>query len=259
MLIKTPGIQIWAFCTLGAGGDRNRWLHPGIRPISCNAPGSCHRRPHLRGSRQPAACQLLKPPSDRREGPARGTVPKRCRPCGDVSILVLRPLNTYRFRSQPDNDMLASAVGTQRMPLLADQTGSEGPAPTEYQARYSGAQDSRRESTGAQRVVSRLMLSSAVRLDCLNVPVLRLVVACRLRASCGGRPGLALGELSIVERRYRAVLDAVTRPVSSLGTSVSPMAGSFPVRVRWPLYHMETMKLMQNPGNNQFAYHYLAC
>lgn len=170
-------------------------------------------------------------------------VPKRCSPCGDVSILVLRPLSTYRFRSQPDNDMLVSAVGTQMMPLLADQTGLGG----------IGADGVPSQTFGSPGLTSGVNGGTAcgVPLDAFLCSPTRLlkragasaVVACRLRASCGGRPGLALGELSIVERRYRGCSRCGDEAVSSLGTSVSPMAGSFPVRVRWPLYHMETIVL----------------
>ena len=43
----------------------------------------------------------------------------------------------------------------------------------------------------------------------------------RLRASWGGEPGLALVELSVVEQRYRAVLDAAAGvPVTEVAEKV---------------------------------------
>src|SRR6476469_352398 len=51
------------------------------------------------------------------------------------------------------------------------------------------------------------MLDIAVPPHGLQVPLFGLSVIRRLRASGGGRPGLALVEVSVVEQRYRAVLE----------------------------------------------------
>src|SRR5215469_16240092 len=52
------------------------------------------------------------------------------------------------------------------------------------------------------------MLDTAVPPDGLQVLVIRLRCSVSFAASWGGRPGLALVELSVVEQRYRAVLEA---------------------------------------------------
>src|SRR6185437_14529345 len=51
------------------------------------------------------------------------------------------------------------------------------------------------------------MLDIAVPPHGLQVPLFGFPVPRRLRASGGGRPGLALVEVSVVEQRYRAVLE----------------------------------------------------
>src|SRR5579875_1291926 len=51
------------------------------------------------------------------------------------------------------------------------------------------------------------MLDTPVPPHGLQVPVFGSSVIQRLRASCGGGPGLALVEVSVVEQRYRAVLE----------------------------------------------------
>jgi len=68
------------------------------------------------------------------------------------------------------------------------------------------------------------MLDIAVPPHGLQVPLFGLFVTRRLRASGGGRPGLALVEVSVVEQRYRAVLEvkagiAVTEVAARSGVS----------------------------------------
>src|SRR6185437_12376795 len=68
------------------------------------------------------------------------------------------------------------------------------------------------------------MLDIAVPPHGLQVPLFGLSVIRRLRASGGGRPGLALVEVSVVEQRYRAVLEVragvhVTEAAARFGVS----------------------------------------
>src|SRR5215831_7767721 len=68
------------------------------------------------------------------------------------------------------------------------------------------------------------MLDISVPVLALQVPLIGFAVTRRLRASGGGRPGLALVEVSVVEQRYRAVLEvrsglAVTEVAARFGVS----------------------------------------
>src|SRR5215469_6119917 len=67
------------------------------------------------------------------------------------------------------------------------------------------------------------MLDTAVPPDGLQVLVIRLRCSVSFAASWGGRPGLALVELSVVEQRYRAVLEAAA------GVPVTEVAERFGV------------------------------
>jgi hypothetical protein len=51
------------------------------------------------------------------------------------------------------------------------------------------------------------MLDSPVPADALQVPLIRLACPMSFAGVMRGRPGLALDELSVVEQRYRAILD----------------------------------------------------
>src|SRR5215831_9914555 len=68
------------------------------------------------------------------------------------------------------------------------------------------------------------MLDISVPVLALQVPLIGFAVIRRLRASGGGRPGLALVEVSVVEQRYRAVLEVkagvpVTEAAARAGVS----------------------------------------
>src|SRR5215472_17693089 len=67
------------------------------------------------------------------------------------------------------------------------------------------------------------MLDTSVPVLALQVPVIGFSGTRRLRAASCGRPGLALVELSVVEQRYRAVLEV------RAGVPVTEVAARFGV------------------------------
>ncbi len=81
---------------------------------------------------------------------------------------------------------------------------------------HTGSYPRRPRCPRRPRVLSREMLDTAVPLHGLQVPLCGSFVTQRLRASVAG-PGLALVEVSVVEQRYREVLEVLAKvPVTEV-------------------------------------------